>query len=92
MTVNRFFCDLFPGFLGSPHSHTSTIPLQQQLEQANQKSGFNEEKYKMQQVMNKSDSSFYWYCCVEPAAGNFDLEWTVERLESLQPTMSVIKQ
>ena len=30
--------------------HTASIPLQQQLEHANQKSGFNEEKYKMQQV------------------------------------------
>lgn len=30
--------------------HGSSIPLQKQLEHANQQSGFNEEKYKLQQV------------------------------------------
>ena len=38
------------GYMPSPHS--SGIPLQQQLQHANEKSGFNEsEKYKMQQVL-----------------------------------------
>ncbi|XP_060577476.1 G protein pathway suppressor 2-like isoform X2 [Ruditapes philippinarum] len=37
-----------PGYLASPHS--ANIPLQQQLQHANEKAGFNEgEKYKMQQ-------------------------------------------
>ena len=30
--------------------HSSNIPLQKQLEHANQQSGFNDEKYKLQQV------------------------------------------
>ncbi|KAL5020279.1 hypothetical protein ScPMuIL_003171 [Solemya velum] len=36
-----------PGYMGSPHA--SSIPLQQQLEHANQKAGFSEDKYKLQQ-------------------------------------------
>ncbi|XP_053408577.1 G protein pathway suppressor 2-like isoform X2 [Mercenaria mercenaria] len=37
-----------PGYLASPHS--ANIPLQQQLQHANEKAGFNDgEKYKMQQ-------------------------------------------
>lgn len=38
------------GYLASPHS--ANIPLQQQLQHANEKSGFNDgDKYKLQQVL-----------------------------------------
>ena len=37
------------GYLQSSHGN-SQIPLQQQLEHANQKSGFTDDKFKMQQV------------------------------------------
>ena len=36
--------------MGSPHASGSTLNLQQQLEHANQKSGFAEDKFKLQQV------------------------------------------
>ena len=35
--------------MASPHA-ASSIPLQQQLQHANEKAGFNEDKYKIQQV------------------------------------------
>ncbi|KAK3107395.1 hypothetical protein FSP39_013705 [Pinctada imbricata] len=47
-----------PGYVGSQHG--PSIPLQQQLEHANQKSGFNEEKYKMQQV-GREMCAIYFY-------------------------------
>lgn len=37
-----------PGYMASPHA-ASNIPLQQQLQHANEKAGFNEDKYKIQQ-------------------------------------------
>ena len=37
------------GYINSPHG-ASNLPLQQQLEHANQKSGFSEDKFKIQQV------------------------------------------
>lgn len=37
-----------PGYLASPHA-ASSIPLQQQLQHANEKAGFNEDKYKLPQ-------------------------------------------
>ena len=48
--VLRLTIHIITGYLASPHS--ANIPLQQQLQHANEKAGFNDgEKYKMQQVM-----------------------------------------
>lgn len=41
-------CSFCLGYIATQHG--SNIPLQKQLEHANQQSGFNEEKYKLQQV------------------------------------------
>ena len=49
---------MFPGYISSSHSGTS-LPLQQQLEHANQKSGFSEEKFKLQQVKYEA---ILFYC------------------------------
>lgn len=44
--------------------HGSSIPLQKQLEHANQQSGFNEEKYKLQQVCHPpSQTSLSQHVC-----------------------------
>lgn len=40
-----------PGYLASPHQ--SGLPLQQQLQHASEKAGFNEEKFKMQQAQSR---------------------------------------
>ncbi|XP_041377918.1 G protein pathway suppressor 2-like [Gigantopelta aegis] len=42
------------GYIGSPHS--TSISIQQQLEHANQKSGFSDDKYKIQQVREQQRS------------------------------------
>ena len=44
------------GYISSPHGGSS---LQQQLEHANQKSGFSDDKFKMQQVKVSLNHTFY---------------------------------